>query len=1085
MLSIVCAATAMQGRAYALDQICAGSKKALRGQILIVPEQFSFDAEWALCQAGGDTISAFGEVLSFTRLASRVFSVAGGAARATLNKSGRLLAMAQGLDQIGPRLKLYGKHRAKPEFLLQLLQIFDEFESYGVTGAGIRQAIGSVPGTLAEKLEELSLIMEAYRAVCQNGLLDPATRLSRLEQALWESDYAQGRQIFVDGFIDFTAQELGVLSALMDRCAQMTVTLCCDDFAQGQAVFATTRETARQLRQLAERQGVTVRNLTLPPQNRLGPLQHLQNELFASRMESWKEKTPTIVLTPCKDVHEEGMHLVRQVQELHRQGVDYRDIAVAYTEEKTYKPLLENLFCRYQIPGYFSGNGQILQQPVIRLVTYAVEAAACGMEPEAVAEYIKTGLVPIDGQWADRLENYALTWNIRGAAWEKRFTRHPEGYGREETEETKRYLAQLDKAREQAIGPLLTLKQGLHSAQNIAQQVQCVDRFLTSIGLAERLEKQANILANQGQLQQAQTCRQLYSIVTDTMEQMYGVLGQSVYSPEAFCGLLCAALGQGTVGTIPAAVNSVRVGSLAAVRNTGGKYLLVLGACDGLLPAVAQGGSLLSDEERKQMSQAGLSVAPTAGQRLERELLAIYMALTGPSQGLQVSCLAGEPSYIYLRLEGLFPLCVGKSRRPLPVSILQAAADPSGAAGDPPPPVARERERLQRQAGYTPGHLDAQAVTALYGRQIRLSASRIDQLASCRYAYFLQYGLGAKERAQGAINAPFFGTLVHEVLERTAQKVMEEGGFAHVSRQRLQEVTRQATRVCVEERFPDLTILPQREAYLLQRSFGEIGEAAQEMWQELRQSRFVPQGFELRFSGENAITVEGKQARCAIRGVVDRVDLYTAKDGKTYVRVVDYKTGQKDFDYTDILNGTGLQMLLYLYALQQRGETYFGGPVEPAGVLYFPARLPVITKTAKPTAVQMAAERQKALGRKGLLLAQEEVLQAMEPCQDTPVYLPYSKDKRGHLQGDLANRQQMALLSRHVYREVGRLTDELFRGQIAPNPYARGEYSPCRWCAYGAVCHKSSGCVEQRKLAEIKAERFWQLLEQEDSHGGD
>ena len=229
----------------AVESLCTLPEEA-RG-ILIVPEQNSFDAEWALCERGGDTVSRRAEVLSFTRLAARVFSVAGGAAVPTLDKSGRMIAMAGALELLRPKLKLYGAHIAKPEFLEQLLKVVDEFHAYGLDAAAVRKARDELSAPLSEKLEELCLILELYDTVCARSALDPATRLDRLRGALWESDFARGLSVAVEGFTDFTAQELAVLVVLAQRAEAVTVWLCCDSLQGGQNVFSVRRATARPL----------------------------------------------------------------------------------------------------------------------------------------------------------------------------------------------------------------------------------------------------------------------------------------------------------------------------------------------------------------------------------------------------------------------------------------------------------------------------------------------------------------------------------------------------------------------------------------------------------------------------------------------------------------------------------------------------------------------------------------------------------------------------------------------------------------------------------------------------------------------
>ena len=289
----------------AVEALCA-LPEGSRG-ILIVPEQNSFDAEWSLCELGGDSISRRAEVLSFTRLATRVFSVTGGAAIPTLDRSGRLIAMAGALELLRPKLRLYGAHIAKPEFLEQLLRVVDEFHAYGLDAAAVRRAREGLTEPLSQKLEELCLILELYDAVCAKAAQDPATRLDRLRDALWESDFAAGLHVVVEGFTDFTAQELGVLEALAGRAAGITVWLCCDSLRGGQSVFAVPRATARALRDLARRAKVPCRDAALPTELREGPLAHLARELFAPRFEAWQGEAEAVRLLAAADPAEECM----------------------------------------------------------------------------------------------------------------------------------------------------------------------------------------------------------------------------------------------------------------------------------------------------------------------------------------------------------------------------------------------------------------------------------------------------------------------------------------------------------------------------------------------------------------------------------------------------------------------------------------------------------------------------------------------------------------------------------------------------------------------------------------------------------
>lgn len=1063
-----------------IGEVCLHAAQQIDRQILIVPEQFSFDAEWQLCERGGDSIPRFAEVLSFTRLASRVFATVGGAAVQTLDKSGRLIAMAGALEQVRPRLKIYGTYITKPEFLLQLLQISDEFKSYGVSSEAVRRVFPALSGTLAEKIEELTLILEAYDAVCAGAKLDPAVRLDALRCALAESDYAKGRKFYIDGFSDFTAQELQIIGELLRSAESVTVGLCCDDLLHGQSIFAPVRDTAKALTQLAAKYDIPIRRDAVSVQVDGSCLSHLREHLFSSALPVWEGEAARLLLSDAETIYDECRFAAGQIQRLLLQGARLREIAVACTDA-AYLPALESVLRRYQLPCYFAGTQDVLQKNVLRGILAAIRAAAAGMDAEDVADYLDSGIAGLSADACDRLKNYAFVWNLRGTVWDREFTFDPLGYDADRPEQSAQLLSELNDARRQAIVPLCRLRDALSAAGNTAGQILAVNRFLETVELREKLSERADVLRAEGQLQQSQEYSQIYDILTDTMEQIYGVLGDTVRTPEEFCNFFRATLSQHSIGTIPATLDCIHAGLLSGMRNIRAKHLLLLGASDGLLPTGATAGGLLSDAERKALTQAGLTLAPDAGAQLSRELLCAYSVMTAPTETLFVSCKSDEPSYLYERLKKMFPCCLKVQPSPLPVTQLQAAqaAVAGQAEPDPASDLSDAVEALKARAAYTPGALSQQTVETLYGRQIHLSASKIDKYASCKYAYFLRYGLNAEERKPASVDAPMFGTFVHDVLEKTARQVMAEGGFRVVTEDRVNELAGEYIEQFIHERLGGFEDKTEREIWLFRRNLEEVRGIVRELWEELRQSEYIPEGFELEFFGEDAVEVSGKDASCRIVGMVDRADLYRA-DGKTYLRIIDYKTGIKTFDYTDILSGIGLQMLIYLFALQAQADERFGGPVVPAGVLYFPARLPVLSGTGKLSDEEAEKERRSQLRRKGLLLDDEASLQAMEQTEGNPRYLPFRVLKSGSKSGSLASAEQLELLKKHVFRTLADMTDDIFSGKLTPNPFVRGAAdSSCRYCEYKTVCHIESGKIAVRNLKATPADRFWEILEKE------
>ena len=229
------------------------------------------------------------------------------------------------------------------------------------------------------------------------------------------------------------------------------------------------------------------------------------------------------------------------------------------------------------------------------------------------------------------------------------------------------------------------------------------------------------------------------------------------------------------------------------------------------------------------------------------------------------------------------------------------------------------------------------------------------------------------------------------------------------------------------------------------------------------------------------ITIDGSRMQAELQGFVDRVDQWQETEG-SFFRVVDYKTGRKDFDYCDIFNGIGLQMLLYLFALEEGGEKILGAASVPAGVQYFPARVPVLSADGSLTDEQAEKLRAKEWRRKGLLLDEEPVLQAMEPGE-APARMCYTVQRDGSRSGDLATREQMRTLRAYVYRVLARLVDEIASGNVTPNPYTRGtSHNACAFCPYGTVCHRDE--VEgRRNYKAMTSQRFWEEVGKEKSHG--
>lgn len=1062
-----------------LGQVCAAGDRKDFEKVLIVPDQFTYETQRRLCAVGGDTISRHAEVLAFSQLADRVAAVHGGIAGNYLDHGGRLLAMAMAAEQISSRIKYFAAVIRKPEFLAQMVSIVDEFRSYCLQPTALMEAASRTEGQFAQKLEELGLLYEAYLAVCANGKADPTEKLLLLRETLVETDWAEKRVFFVDGFSDFTGAEKEVLEILLRQSDHVWVALCAE---KNQPMTAPAQDTARSLQRMAEKWSIPVEIISVADTcKRDASVSYLLQELFSSGSAA-PQSSDRISLRVFSSVEEECRCAVLQVKKLLERGLRCRDVSLACADLHSYEAPLRSALRDADLPYYIAGNDDILSKPRINAVLSALMASVGPMDYEDVALYLKSGLPMLEQEYCDRLDCYAYLWNLRGSQWEHPWELHPRGFGEVWSDDDRRQLEQLNIHKEAALAPLFRLRNGLLLAKNTGEMVLTLYDFLEELQLRQRLEDQAN--EEGGQI--GQELFQLYDIIRQCLEQMWMMVGSTVRTPDDFAKLFKSVLTQYHVGTIPAGVDQIYVGALEDMRQRRTKHLLVLGAADGSFPSYKTGDGLLTEGERKQLVSQGLSLSPPRADQMEQELCKIYTALSSAMDSIWLSYAGDQPAWLYRRAAALFPASVQTEQMEVFLNVPSFAAWRLRHGDDTlvsVPQLEQWERNLRALRSYDFQPLSKETVQGLYGKQLYLSASRIDKFAACRFAFFLAYGLKAAPRKQAKLDPSAFGTFVHAVLEQTVLRVKAEGGFQTVSQQRLLEIALEEIERYADEHFPQQA---QRAAYLFNRSKGEILDIVLDLGEELRNSLFQPADCELEFSEGGqlpAFEVRGDDVVCHVSGFVDRVDLYEA-DGKAYVRVVDYKTGHKDFDYTDILNGAGLQMLIYLFALKEFGGSYYGHEkLIPAGVLYLPARKDYSLTRPQPEDDEVEEFHQEERRRKGLIRQEDHLLQAMEADAENPRYMPYKVGKSGP-EGNLADGYQMDLLERHILRTLSGMADAIASGTVSPNPIIRGSNTSCRYCDFKDVCHMDLCMHEQRIMSATNAKRFWEKLEEGDRRNG-
>ena len=1086
MLTLIYGKDWTANRDYIFNLVAKDVAECKSNRILLVPELISHDAERRLCTVAGDTCSRYAEVLSFSRLTRRICDWCGCGLPECLDKGGRIIAMASATRQLHSKLKAYAALETKPEFLSSLIDAIDEFKRCSISSADLANASHNTEGVFSQKLEELSMILEAYDAVCHQGRMDPRDQLSWGLELLQETDFAQNHVFYIDGFPDFTLQNLAVISHFINYAPHVIISLNCDKPGTSDLAFSKAGDTAARLLRIAAQNNIPVEIVHVPEPKT--PLTNICGQLFHGTIQSDSQTKSILHIAQASSIYDECVLAAEEILKHIHNGSRYREISVVCADLPKYKNMLSMTMEMCNIPMYIAGTEEILDKTVLSTVLSALDAALDGLDTKNILRYMKSALSPVSMDICDSIENYTLLWGIQGKKWLEKWTMHPAGLQDTWTDSDREVLDKLNASRSLVITPIQKLSESFRNASVLSQQVVALYTFFEDIDLQARLSTLAQQMDSVNDKRNAQILNQLWEILLTALEQMEAVLCDTHWDNDSFLRLFRLLLSQYDVGTIPPVLDAVMAGSVSAMRCQQVKHLLVIGASEGCFPSYGAASGVLSDHERETLRKMGVPLTGGASDGLEIEFSEIYSIFCGSTETAYVSCQSGLSSFIYRRLAAM------AGGIDDPINILGAAAvSPMEASAY----LCRENAAdisadlnledsvnlLKHKSMHTIGEVSKEGINALYGKKLILSASQVDKQADCRMAYFLKYGLRAKEQVPVDIDPAEFGTYVHNVLELTARDVCEAGGFKAISLEETLCFAKKHSDDYITSHFSQ--IASERIAYLFQRNDQELMMVVEELWKELQNSYFVPVDFEVAFGEREklpSITIPSDKMDASLRGFVDRVDAWQ-EGGRNYFRVVDYKTGRKDFDYCDVFNGLGLQMLLYLFTLQSQGETLLGKNPTPAGVQYFPARAPVLSVDGTLSDEEVQSKRQSEWKRKGLILNDADILSAMDNTE-TLTRLSCRRQKDGTITGDVATREQFKILNRYVFHLLGKMVDDIASGNVIPNPYTRGtSHNACSFCPYGDICH-SSTVENRRNYKAMSSQRFWDEIDKEVSKLG-
>jgi ATP-dependent helicase/nuclease subunit B len=1155
--------------------------------ILLVPEQATHMMEMSLAHSPelGGILRA--QVLSFRRLAWRIFSETGGGQKVLIGEVGKRMLLRRLLLKHRSQLRIFARSATRPGMADLLAQAIAEFKTYRITPNDLRQ-VQDIDELLVQKLNELALLYEEFNHSLGQDVRDPNDELTIVAEKIPYAPYLHGAKIWVDGFKGFTPQELYILQSLIGIAEQVTLTLPLDPkiverayrftdssehknphsksrlLKPGDEIFSGPWQTYQLLQRIALNLGIYVEKSTFLPASRrfLNPeLQHLEKFYNSYPTQSYNPEStssnissePGLQLFTAVNRRAEVEGVARELRRLAREeGKQWNNLAVITRELEGYQEIIEQVFPTYEIPFFLDSKRSVLHHPLLELILSALETARTNWGYEPLFRCLKTDFFPLGKDILDRLENYCIAHGIRGNAWnngEDWNFRNKWSSGDQELRrlEEKQQNAVINQARRVVYERFEPFMKVLTSSSlNVRQTTEAIYNLLIQLEVPERLQNWAEEALKEGNLAEARLQNQIWNAVVEVLDEMVAGLGDECLNLADYALILSSGLENLKLGLIPPGMDQVLIGSLERSQNPEVAVLFLLGANDGILPAKPSTDGVFDSIERERLENSGLTLAPKGKAQLFDEQFFIYTALTRATEKLFVSYpltdeegkgLSASP--VVTRLKMIFPNLsetylvnleedlrwVSHPHALLPAYALQLSQLRQGktlsplwmaiqnwlqlnAANLPQIRLIEEGVKAENREERLPKHLTRR----LYGKRLLTSVSRLEKFARCPFAHYSQYGLKLKDRSTFQLSSPDMGQFFHAVLHEFALTVQERQlNWGELTKEDSWNIVSELSEKIAPNLQNEILLSSARYRYLKHKLNRTVHHAVRVLGEHARQGIFVPIQLEVKFGPDEVLPgiqvplTDGNSL--TLRGQIDRID-GALLEKQMYLRILDYKSREPRITLNHFYYGLDIQLLAYLDAALQGAEILLEPlsslldlnqatptndsstesphgiavdppPIHPAGFLYFPVLEPQLEFKSRLTTEQMEYERIKAVKVKGYLLANRNVLEAMDRSLTSGdshlLGLKIKKDGDFKKGAPILTENQFHLLRKHLHYFLQETGEDILNGNISISPYRQGKDHACQYCSYKPVCHFDPYLPENsyRTLPVLKDSDIW------------
>ena len=1064
-------------------------KETEENVILLVPEQYTFESEKQMLQAFGSGFMSKVNVLSFSRMCETAGQIYGGISGVRIDDSQRTVLMGRAVKSIAPKLTVFKNYVKNAEFINQVNDIVSEFKLAGISDVRVMSAVEDIKNTaLKSKMFEIAQIYSAYNALTEKIYIDPYDDVDLLIKRAAETDFLKGKTIYIDAFKGFTGAQIKLLKLMILKCKKVVISLCDDGSTNdmgGVGTFSNIKKITAGLLKYAESEGVDVAPDIYLKENYLkhDDLKYLE-KVVGDNISSEYRNSENITIGKFKSPTEEIEYVFKKIHRMVRlEGYRYRDFVVISRNIESYERIIEGASNKFSVPIFMDKRRSLSFSPLARVVMSALNAAK-KLDSESILVLLKSGLLGIDDFEINKLEEYVFVWNINRDTWCSEWTMNPDGIVggdyKPSPEELSEKLCEINNLRKRVIVPILALRGSF--GKNAEEISKALYNFLMTFNVDRQVKKHCDYLSQIGEIEDADFVSDSWDALMQVLDNIVRCYGDESITVEEYISTLELAISGMSLGNIPRTLDEVVLGNADRIRTSRPKVAFVIGLNQGVFPATVSESGLLLKADRIRLGEVGLEISDRFNSFAVDENFMVYSALCAADEKVNISCCehslngaAIEESLIFTKLKKVFKNSIIDTKN---ISMPETAAEGfSMLAAKKVKNKTAEKSlikyyennpeysaRLKALSGMKNGaehRLSTDTCNKLFGNNIYLSASRIENYNGCSFSYFCRYVLNISPPKKAELDSMQRGTIVHFIMENVLKTLGSN----------IKNSTENEIKVLVNKYMDEYLKDIECSEYLKNPRFEFLYKNIAKMClavlvhisDEFKVCKFEPVSFELDISKKGKLPllkVEFKNGReVNIDGKVDRVDALKGVQGENYIRIVDYKTNSKAFYLPDVLYGLNMQMLIYLYAIKKLGADLYG-KVTPAGILY---------KPSKRRLQKDNAEDKTGLAMNGMVVNNEEVLNGMDNT-NSGKYAPQNTG-RDRKSDPIISAEDFETVLSYVEKQISKTAKNITDGIFDVNPIMSEGYSACKYCEFGSVCGKDDKAqiptVEKLPNAEV------------------